>query len=153
MEKNKPIKMGHYEIKNETKEIIANMEKLNDADIKAIKNYMAFGYTMVPEVKEKKEVKIPTEAERLANPYSTINVQKYLAEEGTKDQQEKYWELFNEVIKDENGETVRYKKTTSDKKHKAGEPRVKGHVRTLKWFKEEFPNYEDSEWVKKNIKK
>lgn len=139
--------MAHYEAKLKEKIVVAEIEKLTDAELKAVKNYMALGFEMQPLVKTKKKVEIASEEEKLKNPYSTTNVRKYLAEEGTKAQQEKYWELYNEKT-----ENI-YKKDSKDGKHKKGDARVKGHVYTLKWFKETFPGYEDSEWVKKNVKK
>lgn len=138
----------HYEINNNTKTISANMGILNDKDLKIIKNYVAIGYTLNPIEPEKKVVKIATDEERAKNPYSAVNIQKYLEEEGTDKQKADYWKLYNAPLKN----NACYQKDSKDGKHKAGEPRFKGHVGTLKWFKESFPDYLTSEWVKNNIK-
>ena len=45
-----------------------------------------------------------------------------------------------------------YKDDTPDGKHKKGELRRKGHINTIKWFKEHFDKeYKDSEWLKNTL--
>lgn len=149
----------HYEVNNETKVINARMELLSENDIKVLKNYVAFGYTINAVEQKKKKVEIASDEEKALNPYSAMNIQRYLKEvagineiEGDKNKGKAYidiyWELYKEPLK--NGAV--YKKDSADKMFKAGEPRVKGHVGTLKWFKDTFADYVNSEWVKKNIK-
>ena len=116
-------------------EIRFNVKDITKGELKTIKKLAeGLGYKLVPFTpeKEKKEAKPEWKAEA---------IQKFLEEKGTKAQQKKYWEKFNEPMKDEDGETVVYKKDSKDGKHKKGEPRVKGHVATLQWFKKEFPKY------------
>lgn len=138
----------HYEVNNETKVINANMRILSDNDLRVLKNYVAIGYTINPIESKKQKVQIATEEEKALNPFSAMNIQKYLEEEGTKEQQDEYWKLFNARLKN----NACYKKDTKDGKHKAGEPRVKGHINTLKWFKENLgKKYEESEWLKKTL--
>jgi len=149
----------HYEVNNETKVINARMELLSENDIKVLKNYVAFGYTINAVEQKKKKVEIASDEEKALNPYSAMNIQRYLKEEaginnvvGSEDEGKPYidiyWKLYKKPLK--NG--ALYKKDSSDGMFKAGEPRVKGHVGTLQWFKNTFADYEDSEWVKKNIK-
>ena len=67
--------------------------------------------------------------------WTAAAIQEWLKENGTKEQQAKYWELFNAVVMKDD-KPVLYK--TGEK---AGEPKVKGHIATLSWFKETFPKY------------
>ena len=126
---------------------------LNDKDLKIIKNYVAIGYTLNPIEPVKKEVKIATEEEKAKNPYSALNIQRFLSEKAGKNEDGKpyidiYWELYKKPLKS----GACYKDDSADGMFKAGQPRVKGHVGTLKWFKDTFEGYVDSEWVKENIK-
>ncbi len=112
--------MANYKL--EGKKVIAKVAALSDKELKAVKNYLALGYTLEEFKKEKKE---PDEA------FKALTIQKWLEENGTKAQKKEYWDRFNApVVKD--GVT----KTKKD-----GTPKVKGHVATLAWFKKEFPNY------------
>lgn len=153
----------NYEIKGN--KVIVKLEQLTDKDMAAVKNAVALGLELVPYVKPKKEPK-DTNSKLTAEA-----VQKYLKEHGTKEQQNKYWEIYNEQATNEEGNPLFYKnnvyktetietgdldengkpkKTTQRVKdengkniilHKKGEPRKKGHIATLYWFKKEFKEY------------
>lgn len=101
--------------------IIAKVGNLTDKEVAAVKNYIKLGFEL--EEPKKKE---PNPA------FKKEAIQKYLEDKGTKEQQAKYEELFNQPILDEDGKQV----YTKD-----GKPRVKGHIATLSWFKETFPKY------------
>ena len=138
----------HYEVNNEERVVNAKMHLLNDEDLRVLKNYVAIGYSINPVEPKKQKVVIASDEEKALNPYSAMNVQKFIEEKGTEEQKKKYWELFNTRLKN----NAVYKDDTKDGKHKKGEPRVKGHIYTLKWFKDTFKDYENSEWVKTNVK-
>lgn len=146
--------MANYTI--EGKKIIAEIGKLTAKEVKAIQNYLSFGYTL----EEKQKVEKPVNEK-----FTQENIQKYIETNGTKEQQAKYWELFNAEVKDDDGNIVLYKTdvykkekyTDKDGKertriykdkdgnkvllHKKGEKRVKGHIATLYWFKQTFKDY------------
>ena len=123
----------NYKIVGE--EIRFDVNKITKGELKTIKKLAeGLGYKLVPIVPEK--VKKEPKAE-----WTAEAIQKFLDEKATKEQQKKYWAKFNEPMTDDNGEPVVYKKDSKDGEHKAGEPRVKGHVATLQWFKKEFPEY------------
>ena len=123
----------NYKIVGE--EIRFDVNKITKGELKTIKKLAeGLGYKLVPIVPEK--VKKEPKAE-----WTAEAIQKFLDEKATKAQQKEYWAKFNEPMTDDDGEPVVYKKDSKDGKHKAGEPRVKGHVATLQWFKKEFPEY------------
>jgi len=132
----------HYDVDNINKIINAEIISLTEKEKKEINNYLYFGYVLKNVEKEKKH-KL-TQEEKDKNPFSEKRIQEFLEQKATKEQQKKYWEIYNEqATSNKTGELLVYKKDTKDKKHKAGEPRVKGHIATLQWFKKEFPNYKD----------
>lgn len=117
----------HYIV--EGNKVIADVAKLNEKELAAVKNYIALGFSLVEPKKEKKVAKAEFKAEA---------IQAWLEENATKAQQAKYWELFNAPV-EKDGEVVCY--TKDCKMGKAGDPKKKGHIATLNWFKKEFPNY------------
>lgn len=122
-------KRENYKIVN--KEIYVKMtNKLSAKELTVINNYVSLGYKMVIWEKEKKKAN---------ENWTAATIQKWLKENGTKEQQAKYWELFNAVVMKE-GKPVLYE--TGEKK---GEPKVKGHIATLSWFKDTFPSYPEKE--------
>lgn len=130
----------HYEINNATKQVLAVVEKLTDAETKAVKKYLDLGYVLVAQEQPKK--KKATEEEQKANPKSEINIQKYLKANATAEQQKKYWDLYNRQAKDkETKQPVFYKTDSKNGKFKKGDPKPVGHIGTLRWFKETFPEY------------
>ena len=144
--------MEHYTIDNDKKKIFAIMELANDKDLKLIKKYLAVGYELVPVERKKRTIKTKEEkeAERLEkqakrelNKFSEMNIRKYLDEKGTAKQRKEYERLYNEQAKDKNGNPVFYKTNSKDGRFKVGEPKRRGHIATLTWFKKEFPNYPD----------
>lgn len=131
----------HYEVNNANKQIRACIELLTDAELKIVKNYISLGYELVGTEKPKKEKATPEEQKN--NPLSAVNVQKYLKANATAEQQEQYWKLYNKQAKDKKTkELVFYKNDdTKNKKYKAGDPKPVGHIGTIRWFKETFPEY------------
>ena len=121
--------MANYTIENEKKVIIVKMESATDKEMKAIINYQKLGYELVPFKKAKK-----TDEELAASKYSKANMLKYLETNGTKEQQKRFAEIQEEIA-----EGKFYDKDT--KTHKKGEPKKKGFIAALKYFKEQFPNY------------
>ena len=107
--------------------------KITKAEAKAIKKLQDFfGYSIVPEKEEKEKSEIWTAAA----------IQEFLNKNGTKAQIEKYWKLHDEPMVDkETNQPLLIKKDNPKTGRKAGEVRVKGHIATLRWFKEEFPDY------------
>ena len=114
--------MANYKV--EGKKIIANVSLLNEKELTAVKNYMALGYTLEEYVKPKKQ---PNEK------FKAATIQKWLDDNGTKAQKEKYWEIYKSPVID--------KKTGEKKLKKDGTEKIKGHVATIAWFKQEFPDY------------
>ena len=142
----------HYTIDNEKQNVYVVMELVNDKELKLVKKYIKLGYTLIPVEKEKriyktKEQKQAEEKEKAElaakKPFSEVNVQTYLEENGTAAQKKKYYEMYNEQAHDKNGNPVYYKTDSPDGKFKKGEPKKKGHIATLSWFKEEFPKYKE----------
>lgn len=120
--------MANYKVIGKSKKIIADIAALTEAELSAVKNYMALGY----ELEEKKEKKAPKEA------FTAKAIQAYLEEKGTKEQQKAYWDLFNKPVykKDKNGN-----KTDEVVKLKNGEVKKQGHVACISWFKDTFKDY------------
>lgn len=146
----------YYEVDSKNKlVVITNINKISAEEKKSALNYKDFGYeVIIKDITPVKKTKEEREQEKLENPYSEINIRKYLEEKGTKEQQADYEKLFNEVMKDKKtNEVVRYKNKSKDGKHKVGDIRVIGHVNTLAWFEKTFPDYKTCDWVKKNFPK
>lgn len=121
-------KRENYKIADKEKEIYVKMSnKLSAKELTVINNYVSLGYKMVVWEKAVNE------------DWTAAAIQKWLKENGTKEQQAKYWELFNAVVMKDN-KPVLYKTGA-----KAGEQKVKGHIATLSWFKETFPKYPEKE--------
>lgn len=120
-----------YKVDDKKQIIYADVPKLTERDIKEIRKFTAIGYSIVNRKKEKKE----------KNPkFTAESIQKFLKENATKEQEKTYWEKFNAPVLDkETGKPVKYEKDT--KTHKKGDIKIKGHIATLKWFKETFPDY------------
>lgn len=127
----------HYKIVGD--EIRFNVKDITKGELKTVKKLAeGLGYKLVPIDPPKKEKEPKPE-------WTAEAIQKFLEEKGTQEQKDKYWEKFNDPMIDEDGLPVVYKKDSKDKTHKKGEPRVKGHVATLQWFKKEFPKYPKQE--------
>lgn len=142
---------AHYEVDATNRIIRAIVARLTDKELKEIKNYVTLGFQLVPVEEEKK--KRATEEEKANNPFSEMNVRKFLEEKGTKAQQKKYNELYNEQATDKKtglpavykNDSPANKKQGLEKgaKFKKGDKKPKGHIATLAWFKTEFPDYPD----------
>ena len=114
--------MANYKI--EGKKIIAEIGKLTAKEVKAIQNYLSFGYTL----EEKQKVEKPVNEK-----FTQENIQKYIETNGTKEQQEKYWKLFNAEVKDEDGNTVLYKTDVYKKETYTGEDGKKKTRKLFSW--------------------
>ena len=117
-------KEGNFYTRGNT--IYANIPALTERELKTVKNYRELGYKLVP-IKEKKEEK-PKDSK-----FTAKAIQAFLEEKGTKEQNKIYWEKYNAPVID--------KETGEQKKYKNGKARVKGHIATIRWFKNEFPDY------------
>lgn len=96
------------------------VDKLTKKEAENLKILNAIGYDLVR-----------TTAEELypsKNLYTKENVEKFLKTKD-KDIQKKFKEKQEEIATDENGVVKRFKN---------GNPRKKGYINGLKWFKEEF---------------
>lgn len=132
----------HYTVDNTSKLVKAIIADLTEKEKKEVKNYMDLGYTLIPEERPKK--KQLTEEEKAKNPFSEKNIQAFLKENGTKAQIDNYWKIYNEqAIDHKTGMPLVYKTNSKNGKFKKGEPRTKGHIATIVWFKKEFPKYEE----------
>ena len=140
----------HYTIDNDKLTVNAVVELLNDKEMKLVKKYVALGFKLVPVAKAKPqkrtaEEKAEEEAEKARkqaeNPFSEVNVKKFLEENGTAAQKKEYYRIYNEQAKDKNGNPVFYKTDSKEGKFKKDEPKKKGHIATISWFKKEFPDY------------
>lgn len=133
----------YYTVDYEKEIIKVVIERLTEKQIKEVKNFKDLGFKIIPVEPPKK--KKPTEEEKIKNPFSEKNIKKFLEDKGTKDQLKKYFEIYNQqAIDKETGFPAVYKsnsKPNSPKKFKIGDPKPKGHIATLQWFKTEFPNY------------
>ena len=137
----------------EGKKVFAYVSKLTENDLKTINNYIALGYELV-------EAKPPKKADTdIAWKEETIRA--WLKENGTAAQQAKYEELYNEPVKDNGTGNSVYKKDVYEKEtiidedgkektrikqpktviHHKGDTKKRGHINTLKWFKETFKDY------------
>ena len=160
----------HFEISG--KKVIAEVEKLTEKELNAVKNFLALGYELIEKPKEEK-------SREVKNTKLTFEeVKKYVEENGTEEQKKAYWEKFNTQSKnkngellfyendvfeveeyfttEENGKTKRHTKVVRDSNgekiiiHRKGEKRINGHIGTLRWFSETFPEYYNS--ITKKIK-
>lgn len=143
----------HYTIDNDYKQVKAIVADITEREKKEIKNYIDLGYTLIPQDRPKK--KKQTEEEKKANPFSQKNIQNYLENNATKEQQKQYWNIYNEqAIDKKTQQPAVYKTDSKEEKDKAGniiyekgqkfkkgDPKPKGHIATLQWFKIEFPDY------------
>ena len=134
----------HYKINRKANTIEAVISELNEKDIKDIKICTQLGMTFIP-IEPEPKIKLTKEEQekkRKENPFSEINVQNYLKEYATPKQQKAYFDIYNQQARDgKTKEPLFYKNDSADGKHKEGEPKVKGHIAGLSWFKKEFPNY------------
>ena len=140
----------HYTIDNDKLTVNAVVELLNDKEMKLVKKYVALGFKLVPVAKAKPQRKSAEEreaekaakaAEQAKKPFAEVNIRKYLKEKGTAEQRKHYEKLYNEQAKDKSGNPVFYKTDSKEGKFKKGEPKKRGHINTLSWFRSEFPDY------------
>ena len=127
--------MKNYVVKD--KDIFVTVEKLTDEEMKVVKKYLDLGYTMKEMVVEKKPPKVAFRED----------VIKAWLEKNAKEKLEVYDWYYNQQAKTIDKET----KEKVLKFKKDGSPILKGHIGTLAWFKDEFPNYpeeKDKEWIK-----
>lgn len=133
-------------VNEEEKVIYAKMGMLTDKDKKAIKDYIdVFGYKVekyIPIKKTEEEKKIEEE-EKKNSKYSKEKIKAYLLKYGTEEQQ-KYFDSVQEEIaidKKTNKPKVWDRDTEN---HKKGEPKTKGYIAALKWFRQTFETYPEA---------
>lgn len=121
----------HYEIVPEKEVIRFDVDKITQAEMKKIKKLAkGFGYALEPYTAEKKTNEAFTEK----------TIREFLADKP--EALALYEAKYNApMIDKKTGKPVLLKNDSKDGKRKAGEPRVKGHVATLQWFKKRFPEY------------
>lgn len=136
----------HYTIDNDNRLVKAIVVDLTEKEKKEVKNYIDLGYTLYAEDRPKK--KKLTDEEKAKNPFSEKNIQAFLKQNGTQEQQKEYWRLYKEQATDKKTGLPAVYKTDSKKnsatQFKKGDPKPKGHIATLQWFKNEFPNYPET---------
>ena len=145
----------HYTIDNDNKLVKAIVIDLTEKEKKEVKNYIDLGYNLVPQERPKRIIldkeerekrNKQKEEEKKKNKFSEMNVQAFLKQKATQEQQKEYWKLYNEQAKDKKtGLPAVYKtdsKENSTTQFKKGDPKPKGHIATLQWFKTTFPDYE-----------
>lgn len=131
--------------------IFADVSKLKPNELKTVKNYKELGYELID--KPMKETKEEKEKKRIENPYSKINVEKFLKEKGNE-------ELFAEYKKrhDEQAGTNRKQKKDGEvvdvpdepKYLKDGTPKKKGFANCIGWFTDMFTwDEEKKQYIKK----
>ena len=132
-------KSKNFEIKDN--KIIVKMGKLTDVDIKTIKNYQTlFGYQIEEYIEPtlSKEEKATLKAN---SKFSRENIEKFLAENGTEEQINKFKSIQEEPAIDEKTNKPKvWEKDT--KEHKAGEVKKKGYIAGLQYVKQQFKNHE-----------
>ena len=120
--------MANYEVNNKKMTIKAVIAKLTEEELRVVKNYTVLGYKLNP-----------VETLEKAN-YSREAVEKYIEENGTKEQLEEFKKKCNEPVLDKDGNPKKYNKDT--KNHKKDDIKTKGYINGLQWFKNEFEDYE-----------
>lgn len=114
----------NYTVKGNS--ILADMTKLNKTDMKEIKNYLALGFELKPTEKTT-EPKEEYTKEYVKNWYK----------ENIANGEDIYDTLYNMPVLDENGKP----KTLKDGKT----VKVKGHMNTVKFIKEIFKDYPNTQ--------
>lgn len=115
--------MGSYYKKGNT--IYVDVEEISEKDFETVLRYQKLGFVI-----ETRKTKKPSAT---GDKFKATTIQNWLKENATKEQQKKYWEVFNAPVYDT--------KTKKKKINKDGTPRKKGHVAGLAWFRKEFPEY------------
>lgn len=125
--------MANYRVNNKAKQVKVIIEKITPEERKIIEDYRdLFQYELIP-VKSIGQKKINKD-------FTAEAIQNFLKENGKEGDLEQYWNLYNRpVINKDTGEVQRYERNT--KNHKKDKVKVCGHVSTLKWFKENYPDY------------
>lgn len=156
-----------YTVDNKGRRILATIAKLSPADLKEIKNYIALGFEIVdvepPKLSKEEKAeraaanKAAREKARKENPYSQLNVEKFLKQEGNEALFAEYEKLFNEQAgtnntRKQNDGTI--KRIPDDPKWlKSGEPKKKGYAVCIRWFTERFEYDEKTKEYKAKAKK
>lgn len=141
-------KSNYYIVGNK---IFADVSKLKPNELKTVKNYKELGYELID--KPMKETKEEKEKKRIENPYSKINVEKFLKEKGNE-------ELFAEYRKRYDEQAGTNRKQTKDgevvdvpnepKYLKDGRPKKKGFANCIGWFTDMFTwDEEKKQYIKK----
>lgn len=111
----------NFTVDNVAKIVYAKVGNLTEKQLKVVHNYLALGYVLEEKVKVSNG---KMEKEKVVA---------YLEANGTPEQIEKFNTIMNETVVD--------KKTGLPKLLKSGEPKKKGYVAALQYFKKQFPDY------------
>lgn len=135
-------------VNEEEKVIYAKMGMLTDKDKKAIKDYVdLFGYKIekyVPIQKTEEEKKLEEEKQKNSK-YTEEKIKAYLLKYGTEEEQKKFVDIQEEIAIDK--QTNKPKVWEKDTKtHKKGEPKKKGYIGALSWFRklDKFKTYPEA---------
>ena len=126
-------KTKHYEVDNVAKQVKAVIIKLTDAEQMEVDKFRHNGYEIIGVDKLK--------TEKRESLYTQEKVVAYLKSLGKQEYLDTYNKLYNEQALDKNKKPSYYLEDSKNGKHKKGEPKVKGHIGTLTWFKKTFENY------------
>ena len=128
----------HFEVDNSAKKVYAIVASLTEKETKEVKTLLDLGFQLV--IQEKEAKKKLSKEEKEALPFGEKKIQAFL-----KDKPEMYkiyMEKYNApAIDSKTGDVKRYKTDSKTGKYKKGDVMKRGHIATLHWFKEQFPNY------------
>lgn len=132
--------------------VYAVIVKLNEKETKEVKKYMDLGFELVAE-EPKAKTKAEKEAEAAQNPYSKVNVEKFLKEKGNEEYWKEYQTRYNEQAgtnrKRKNEAGVKEDLVDEPKFLKNGTPKKKGFANCIGWFKTNFVYDEAAKEYKK----
>lgn len=141
-----------YTVDMKAQKVYAEIAKLNAKDLKEVKNYIALNFELVnveppkltkeERAKRAEENKARKEKEKIENPYSKANVEKFLNKEENKKLLEEYNARYyeqagtNRKVKKADGS---YEELPNEPKFlNNGKPKVKGYANCIGWFTKKF---------------
>ena len=136
----------------EDKKVYAVVAKLTEKEKREVRTYLELGFELVSK-EPKKITEEEAEAKRAANPYSSINVEKFLKEyEGGK-----LWDEYEKRYNEQAGTNRKRKQADgtyiaiedAPKFLKDGRPKKKGFANCIGWFREKFVWDEELKTYKK----
>lgn len=138
-----------YTVDMKAQKVYAEIAKLSAKDLKEVKNYIALNFELVnveppkltkeEKAKRAEENKARKEKEKIENPYSKINVEKFLQKEENK----KLWEEYDARYNEQAGTNRKGKEKDEPKYLNDGSIKVKGYANCIGWFTERFTWNED----------